>query len=156
MLGSRVTIVLLSALMKKAKLIERDGSCQFILDLSTYTSASRLSNKSSLSLFVSSFLDSISRGYNSGHGGLSSSKRPFPPHADLLETCDFLREIGPSHRKSLDFEKRSTYSVSLLSEDRGVYHSRFSLPHGCIYLAWFGCLSTAFTAALFTIWYGVR
>lgn len=106
--------------------------------------------------FVSSFLDSISRGYNSGHGGLSSSKRPFPPHADLLETCDFLREIGPSHRKSLDFEKRSTYSVSLLSEDRGVYHSRFSLPHGCIYLAWFGCLSTAFTAALFTIWYGVR
>lgn len=104
----------------------------------------------------SSFLDSISRGYNSGHGGLSSSKRPFPPHADLLETCDFLREIGPSHRKSLDFEKRSTYSVSLLSEDRGVYHSRFSLPHGCIYLAWFGCLSTAFTAALFTIWYGVR
>ena len=151
-----MTIVLHSALMKKAKLIERDGSSSsFLIYLHTLLLRDSPINRHSSFLF-SSFLDSISRGYNSGHGGLSSSKRPFPPHADLLETCDFLREIGPSHRKSLDFEKRSTYSVSLLSEDRGVYHSRFSLPHGCIYLAWFGCLSTAFTAALFTIWYGVR
>ena len=131
------------------------ASSSFLIYLHTLLLRDSPINRHSPFLF-SSFLDSISRGYNSGHGGLSASKRPFPPHADLLETCDFLREIGPSHRKSLDFEKRSTYSVSLLSEDRGVYHSRFSLPHGCIYLAWFGCLSTAFTAALFTIWYGVR
>lgn len=131
------------------------ASSSFLIYLHTLLLRDSPINRHSPFLF-SSFLDSISRSYNSGHGGLSSSKRPFPPHADLLETCDFLREIGPSHRKSLDFEKRSTYSVSLLSEDRGVYHSRFSLPHGCIYLAWFGCLSTAFTAALFTIWYGVR
>ena len=105
-------------------------------------------------------LDSTSLGYNSGHGALSCSNPPLrSSHAGLLETCDFLADISPGRKKSLEFEKRSTYSVSLsstASEGRGAYRSRFSLPHVCVYVAWFGCVVTAIVAALFTVWYGVR
>ncbi|KAJ7375343.1 detection of nodal flow [Desmophyllum pertusum] len=103
--------------------------------------------------------DSSSLGYNSGQGALSSADAPLPTsHAGLLETCDFLADIAPSRKKSMDFEKRSFYSVSLssnASEGRGVYRSRFSLPHVCVYVAWFGCLLTAGTAGVFTVLYGV-
>lgn len=111
------------------------------------------------SLCLSS-LDSTSLGYNSGEGVLSSTDRPLAKtHAALLETCDFLADVSPGKKKSLEFEKRSIYSVSLsssASEGSGGYRSRFSLPHVCVYVAWVGCLLTAGTAGVFTVWYGVR
>ena len=105
-------------------------------------------------------LDSTSLGYNSGQGALSCTDPPLRnSHTGLLQTCDFLADISPGRKKSLDFEKRSTYSVSMsssASEGRGAYRSRFSLPHVCVYVAWFGCVMTACIASVFTVWYGVR
>lgn len=109
---------------------------------------------------VSLPLDSTSLGYNSGQGALSSADRPLAKsHAALVETCEFLADVSPGKKKSLEFEKRSIYSVSLsstASEGSGGYRSRFSLPHVCVYVAWVGCLLTAVTAGVFTVLYGVR
>ena len=111
------------------------------------------------SLLLSS-LDSTSLGYNSGQGALSSADRPLAKsHAALFDTCEFLADVSAGNKKSLEFEKRSTYSVSLssaASEGSGGYRSRFSLPHVCVYVAWVGCVLTAVTAGVFTVWYGVR
>ena len=110
---------------------------------------------------VSLYIDSTSLGYNSGQGALSSADRPLAKnHAALVETCEFLADVSPGKKKnSLEFDKRSMYSVSLsssASEGSGGYRSRFSLPHVCVYVAWVGCLLTAATAGVFTVWYGVR
>ena len=110
-------------------------------------------------LFLSS-LDSTSLGYSSGQFALGSADRPLAKsHAALLETCEFLADVSPGQKKSLEFEKRSTYSVSLsssASEGSGGYRSRFSLPHVCVYVAWVGCVLTAVTAGVFTVLFGVR
>lgn len=110
---------------------------------------------------VSLYIDSTSLGYNSGQGALSSADRPLAKnHAALVETCEFLADVSPGKKKkSLEFEKRSMYSVSLsssASEGSDGYRSGFSLPHVCVYVAWVGCLLTAATAGVFTVWYGVR
>ena len=110
-------------------------------------------------LFLSS-LDSTSLGYNSGQGALTSTDRSLDKsHAALVDTCEFLAGVSPGKKKSVEFDKRSTYSVSLassVSEGSVGYRSRFSLPHVCKYVAWVGCLLTAVIAGVFTVLYGVR
>lgn len=102
--------------------------------------------------------DGSSVGYLSAHDDFTSDLPPPKGSAGLVETCDFLAALAPTRKKhDMAFDQQSTYSVyAPMTEGRGFYRSKLSLPYGFVYVAWFGCAITAAVASMITIWYGLR